>query len=167
MNHPVETIQWINADELVSNDYNPNVVFKQELKLLKYSILKSGWIQPVLITSDNVIIDGFHRATLVKTDKQVKALTNGLVPCAVLELTEPERIMLTIRINRAKGSHVAFRMGDCIKELINEHSMSIESVCDGIGAHKDEIELLLCENVFKQKGINESAEYSKAWIPCK
>jgi ParB-like chromosome segregation protein Spo0J len=167
MNHPIENIQWKPVDELFSNDYNPNIVFNQELALLKYSILKTGWIQPILITSENIIIDGFHRTTLVKNDKDVKALTNGLIPCAVMELSEPERIMLTIRINRAKGSHVAFRMSDCIKQLINDHGMSIESVCKGIGANKDEIELLLCNSVFEKKGINESTKYSMAWVPRK
>jgi len=167
MNHPIDKIQWIPVDGLFSNDYNPNVVFNQELALLKYSLLISGWIQPILITSNNVIIDGFHRATLAKTDRDVFALTNGLVPCAVMELTEPERIMLTIRINRAKGSHVAFRMSDCIKQLIHDHGMSVESVCKGIGANKDEIELLLCDSVFEKKGINESTKYSTAWVPGK
>jgi len=167
MNHPIDTIQWKPVDELLSNDYNPNVVFNQELALLKYSLLISGWIQPILITSNNVIIDGFHRATLAKTDRDVNAMTGGLVPCSVMELTEPERIMLTIRINRAKGSHVAFRMSDCIKQLINDYGMSVESVCKGIGANKDEIELLLCDSVFEKKGINESSKYSMAWVPGK
>ncbi|GHU51725.1 hypothetical protein AGMMS49975_06080 [Clostridia bacterium] len=164
MKHPIDNMQWIAVDELKSNDYNPNVVFKSELSLLKFSLLTNGWIQPVLITQDKVIIDGFHRATLAKTDKDVRKLTDGKIPCAVLELSEEERIMLTIRINRAKGSHVAFKMSDCVKQLIRDYGLSVDSVCKGIGATKNEIELLLCDDVFKKKGINESTQYSQAWI---
>ena len=167
MKHPIENVQWIPVDKLSCNDYNPNVVYKQELSLLKYSILETGWIQPILISSEMIIIDGFHRVTLAKTDKEVNALTNGLVPCTVMELTEPERIMLTIRINRAKGSHIAFRMSDCVKQLVHDHGTSIENICKGIGANKDEIELLLCKDVFEKKGINENSKYSLAWVPRK
>jgi ParB-like chromosome segregation protein Spo0J len=165
MTHPIDNIQWKSVDSLSSNDYNPNVVFSQEMALLKHSLLSSGWIQPILVTEDGTIIDGFHRATLAKTDKEVRALTGGKVPCAVISQSEPERIMLTIRINRAKGSHTAYKMSDCAMSLANVHGLTVAEICEGIGATKDEVELLLCENVFAAKGINESTKYSKAWIP--
>jgi len=118
-NMPISNIEWIDVDELNANDYNPNVVFTKEKELLKFSIIKNGWIQPILTTEENIIIDGFHRATLAKTDKEVKKLTNSKVPVVRMKLSEPERMLLTIRINRAKGSHIAVKMGDIIKKLIN------------------------------------------------
>ena len=71
MKHPIESIQWVDVDVLQSNNYNPNVVQAQEFKLLEFSILKNGWIQPILITPDYTIIDGFHRATLAKTTRLI------------------------------------------------------------------------------------------------
>ena len=47
-NDPISKVTWINVDNLKSNNYNPNVVLNQELKLLEFSILKNGWIQPIL-----------------------------------------------------------------------------------------------------------------------
>ena len=58
---PINNIQWILASDLNGNDYNPNVVFTPELKLLERSLLKTGWVQPILISKDKIIIDGFHR----------------------------------------------------------------------------------------------------------
>lgn len=90
---------------------------------------------------------------------------DGKVPCVVMHLSEPERMLLTIRINRAKGSHVAVKMHDIIHSLVNDYGMSIEAICRGIGARKEEIELLLMDNVFQKKNINEATQYSKAWVP--
>lgn len=162
---PISNIQWIDVDLLNANDYNPNVVFNEGMKLLKHSIKVSGWIQPILITQDNVIIDGFHRATLAK---QFKDLTvDGKVPCVVMNLSEPERMLLTIRINRAKGSHIAIKMSDIIHKLVNDYGLPIEQIMNGIGATRDEVELLLLNNVFEAKKINEETQYSKAWYPKK
>lgn len=164
---PISKVTWINAQELNANDYNPNVVYNREMNLLKFSLLKQGWIQPILVTQSYEIIDGFHRATLAKQDKQVKDMTNGLVPVVIMDLTEPQRMLLTIRINRAKGSHIAVKMSDIIKTLVRDYGMSLDTIKKEIGATKDEVELLLMDNVFKQKGINEQTKYSKAWIPNK
>lgn len=162
--HPIDNIQWLEADSLQSNDYNPNVVYNQELKLLKLSLLKQGWIQPLLVDQDGVIIDGFHRFSLAKNDPEVRAMTNGLAPCAVLNLSAAERMMLTVRINRAKGSHIAVKMHELVRTLVEVYALSIAEVCEGIGATKDEVELLLMENVFKKLDV-QNHKYSKAWYP--
>ena len=100
-------------------------------------------------------------------DTIIVCFSGGKVPVVMMEMSEPERMMLTIRINRAKGSHVALKMSDIVHKLVNEYGIPIEQLCDGIGARKAEIELLLMDNVFQAKGINESTKYSKAWIPNK
>ena len=166
MNHPVEDIQWIPAEQLDPNDYNPNVVFGPEMKLLEFSILKQGWIQPILVTQDNIIIDGFHRHTLALKVPKVRELTGGKVPCCVLNLTEPERMLLTIRINRAKGSHIAVKMHGIAVSLVKDHGISVEQMAKEIGATKDEVELLLMDGVFK-KFDTKNHKYSKAWYPKK
>lgn len=164
---PISNIQWVDVKKLKANDYNPNVVFSKEMELLKLSILKNGWIQPILVTHEYVIIDGFHRASLAKADKKVNALTGGKVPVVIMELNEPERMLLTIRINRAKGSHVAIKMSDLIKKVVNDYGMPIEEICRQIGATKDEVELLLMDDVFKKFDITKETKYSKAWVPNK
>lgn len=162
---PISNVEWVDVSKLSANDYNPNVVYSKEMELLKLSILKNGWIQPILVTQDYVIIDGFHRASLAKADKQVAAMTGGKVPCVVMNLSEPERMLLTIRINRAKGSHIAIKMSDIIKTLVNEYGVPIAEICNQIGANKDEIDLLLMDSVFKKYDITKQSKYSNAWVP--
>jgi ParB-like chromosome segregation protein Spo0J len=171
MEHPIDNIRWIEADKLDPNDYNPNIVYTPELKLLELSLLTQGWIQPILVNEDQfgekdklVIIDGFHRYSLCLNSEKVKAMTGGKVPCAVLNLSEPERMMLTIRINRAKGSHISIKMHDIVTKLVTFYGITKDKVAKGIGATKAEVDLLLAENVFKKLDI-ANHKYSKAWYP--
>jgi ParB-like chromosome segregation protein Spo0J len=162
--HPISRIQWIDVNKLNPNEYNPNHVLTAEMKLLKFSILKSGWIQPILVSEDMHIIDGFHRYTLAKTQDDVWALTHGKVPCAVLDINEAERMMLTVRINRAKGNHIALKMHELVTTLVETHGLSPDEIGKNIGADKHEIETLLMENVFEKKDV-ANKPFSRAWYP--
>jgi len=128
---PVDCVIWVNADDLHANDYNPNFVLTPEMKLLKTSLLTNGWIQPLLISKEGVIIDGFHRHLQAKHDKDVRVMTEGKVPCAVLDISRPEAIMLTVRINRAKGTHSAVQMHKLVTDLVNVHQLTIKEVMKG------------------------------------
>lgn len=163
-NDPIERIVWMDAAKLDANDYNPNVVLSQEMRLLEFSILRQGWVQPVLVSRDGVIIDGFHRAMLSRTSKALKERYGGKCPCVVMDIDRPEAMMLTIRINRAKGSHVAFRMSGIVRELVNTHGLDPQEVAQEIGATSAEVDLLLQEGVFEARDI-KGYKYSKAWYP--
>lgn len=161
---PVENIQWIDCDSLKANHYNPNRVMNAEMNLIERSILKTGWIQPILVNKNLTIIDGFHRWTLSRLSTQLREKYHGKVPCAVLDVTDAEAMVITVRINRAKGTHLAFRMSDYIKELIKTHRIPIDDLAKDIGATIEEVELLMKSDVFEHKNI-ENWTYSEAWFP--
>ena len=161
---PVENIQWIDCDSLKANHYNPNRVMNAEMNLIERSILRTGWIQPILVNKNLVIIDGFHRWTLSRLSTQLRERYHGKVPCAVLDVTDAEAMVITVRINRAKGTHLAFRMSEYIKELIKTHKIPIDDLARDIGATIDEVELLMRGDVFEAKDI-ENWTYSEAWFP--
>ena len=83
---PIEQIKWIDANVLVANDYNPNVVMNAELRALELNILTVGWVQPIIVSTENIIIDGFHRTMLSKQSKKLKEIYGGLVPCVVFDI---------------------------------------------------------------------------------
>lgn len=161
---PIDRIEWLPAKSLKANGYNPNVVFDQELRLLETSLLTTGWVQPIIVSRDNQIIDGFHRWRLSQDSDRVKARWGGLVPCARLDVSEAEAMMMTIRMNRAKGTHVAVRMSEIVKTLIDVHHCDPQEVARGIGATRDEIDLLYQDSIFKARNLKDY-RYSKAWIP--
>ena len=161
---PINSIQWIDAASLNANSYNPNIVFNAELRLLERSILKTGWVQPVLINTSKIIIDGFHRWKLSQDSPAIRKRYSGKVPCAVLPVTDDQAMLLTIRMNRAKGTHVAVRMAAIIKDLIDTHHLDPDQIAQEIGATRDEIDLLYQDSIFKARKLDEY-RYSKAWKP--
>ena len=161
---PVENIQWIHVDELKANHYNPNRVMNAEMNLIERSIMKTGWIQPILVNKNKVIIDGFHRWTLSRLSDTLKVKYHGKVPCAVLDVSDVEAMIITVRINRAKGTHLAFRMADYVKEIIQKHNYPIDQLAQDIGGTIDEVQLLMRNDVFESKDV-ENWAYSEAWLP--
>jgi len=161
---PIDAIVWRDADDLIANGWNPNVVHTPELRLLETSILENGWVQPLLISRDDLIIDGFNRWMLARSSKALRAKYAGRVPCAVLDIPEAEAKMLTVRINRAKGTHVAIRLSELVKSVIDEGGIEPDEVARLIGATRAEVDLLYQDDVFKARDI-ASWSYSKAWVP--
>jgi len=161
---PITKIEWRDASTLEANGWNPNVVFGPELKLLERSILTCGWIQPIIVNPEGIVIDGFHRWKLSSDSPALRKRYGGKVPCVVMNLDRPAAMMLTIRINRAKGTHVAVQMGVIVRELIDKHGIDPQQIMAEIGATKDEVDLLYQDGVFKMKNIKDYA-YSKAWYP--
>lgn len=164
MKHPIDSIEWVDPATLDPNDYNPNRVLSAELRLLEHSILEQGWIQPILVNRDGVIIDGYHRWGLTLQSKRIRDAFGPVVPVARLDIDRAAAMMLTIRINRAKGKHQAIDMSKIIIALHTEHDLSLDEIAKGVGATQDELNLLLKTDVFDAKAT-ENWTYTPAWFP--
>lgn len=166
--HPINRIEWVDVNLLDSNDYNPNYVMQQELALLAFSIKKQGWIQPILVWPDGTgrytIIDGYHRHLVTKTFREIWDMTDGKVPVVQMSMSVPDRMLLTIRINRAKGNHAAIKMHKIVYSLVKEHGMDPARVAQEIGADRPEIDILMAQNVFEAKQV-DNYQYTKSWYP--
>lgn len=161
---PIDQIKWVEASTLHSNPWNPNRVHKRELALLEHSLLATGWIQPVLVNPEGLVIDGFHRWRLSQDSDKVKAVYGGRVPVAVIDVDRANAMLMTIRINRAKGTHVALDMSAIVRELLEDHGMDEKTISREMGASLDEVRLLAQQGVFAIKDI-PNHQYSKAWYP--
>lgn len=161
---PIDHIQWVPSDTLDPNAWNPNRVHKPELRLLERSLLKTGWVQPLLVNPDRLIIDGFHRWRLSQDSKEVHKRWKGRVPVAVLDVDKPTAMLMTIRINRAKGSHAAVEMSLIVRDLLENHHMDPDEIAAEIGGTRAEVDLLAQDGVFTARDIPNWA-YSPAWYP--
>ena len=103
---PLGTLQWVPREWLKPNDYNPNKVSKENLKLLTQSILTNGWTLPIVVRPDYTIIDGFHRWTVAGEDPLMSML-DGKVPIVVVKHSErSEDIYGTVSEFNSKGKVV-------------------------------------------------------------
>ncbi|CTY37112.1 ParB-like nuclease [Escherichia coli] len=106
----VDCVLWVRADDVIANDYNPNVMAPSEQKLLKQSLEKDGFTQPVVMSEEKehyLVVDGYHRQLLGRrrtTDSRLKAWLP--VTCIRQERKgAAARIAATIRHNRARVKH--------------------------------------------------------------
>ncbi len=164
MSDPIDSILWRDAAELDSNDYNPNVVMRPELRLIELSILKAGWLHPILVNPDALIIDGHHRVQLALKSKALLKRYKRQVPTVVLDLDRPAAMLMTVRINRAKGVAASGHMSALVRELLEKHHLDPQQVATEIGGTLDEVQLLAYDGVFKAKAVKDHP-YSRAWVP--
>lgn len=164
MKHPIDSIEWIGSRKLQANGWNPNVVFNQELNLLEESIITMGWIFPIIINPNYVIIDGFHRWMLSTTSQKIRERDAEEVPCVVVDVSDREAMMMTVRMNRAKGTHVAFRMSDLVQTLIDDYGVTPEECIKKMGMTTGEVDLLYDGSLLKHHKL-EKYRYSNAWVP--
>jgi len=149
----------VGMDELYSNDYNPNRMPDTEMSLLKESIIKYGFIFPIVATWDEEkqkyrIIDGYHR---YETLKRIGAKEVTIVD---MELPYHDAVQLTVLMNRIKGLHQVEMMSDLVLKLENLGLEDYE-ICKNLGMEAEEYLRLK-----QQLGIAHAFrnhEYSKSW----
>ena len=135
---PVSNVQIVDRDLLKPNDYNPNKVTEENLKLLTQSILTNGWTLPIVVRPDYTIIDGFHRWT-VSGREPLKSKLKGKVPIVIVDHKDhDEDVYGTITHNRARGTHLLEPMKKIIKELIDS-GKSISEISKQLGMKPEEI----------------------------
>ena len=161
---PINEVVWRHRDALRPNHYNPNRVAPPELELLKISIIEDGWTQPIVITPELVIVDGFHRWT-VSGQLEVYQLTAGQVPTVMLRpLGKWHTRLSTIRHNRARGTHAVLRMADIVGELVKNH-VSLEEICSRLQMEPEEVHRLANRVGIPKSEIISRSNWSKAWEP--
>lgn len=161
---PVYHVQPVDVFTLKPNAWNPNTVFNKELALLEQSILENGWVHPLIINGSGIIIDGYHRHWLAKNSQKIMERDAGLVPCVVLDISDREAMMMTVRINRAKGTHGAMPMRDLVRTLIDEYDVTPDEMVQKMGMTESEVGLLYEGSLLKERNL-QAHQYSKAWTP--
>lgn len=164
MRDPVDAIEWVHARELDPNHWNPNVVFTKEMQLLERSIIERGWVFPIVCNVNNIIIDGFHRWNLALSSKTLLQRYAEEVPVTKLDIPNDEAMIMTVQMNRAKGTHVAVRMSNLVQRLAVEYGKSIDDIAKDIGGTREEVRLLVAGDVFVARDLG-NYKYSRAWIP--
>lgn len=135
---PLGTLQWVDRDMLKANDYNPNRVSRENLKLLTQSILTNGWTLPIVVREDYTIIDGFHRWT-VAGEEPLKTMLENKVPVVIVHHDdESGNIYGTVTHNRARGTHLLEPMKAIVKRLMDEGN-AVQTIGKQLGMKPEEV----------------------------
>lgn len=136
---PLSSLQWVERERLHANDYNPNKVSEENLKLLVQSILTNGWTLPIVVRPDYTIIDGYHRWTVAGREPLLTRL-GGKVPVVIVDHhgDGSADVYGTITHNRARGTHLLEPMKAIVKRLIDE-GKSIQEIGKQLGMKPEEV----------------------------
>lgn len=136
--HSIKNLQFIDRDLVKPNGYNPNHVLKQNLELLKQSILSNGFCFPIVIRPDYTIIDGFHR-WMVSGTEPLKTMLGGKIPVVIVEHDDKiDDVAGTIAFNRARGEHLLDPMENIVQSLLKEGYHTNE-IAKKLGMSKEEL----------------------------
>jgi len=156
---PCVDTKLVDITELVANDYNPNSVSRDKMKLLEQSIIDNGFCFPVVTIYDPdlekyVIIDGFHRYSTAINLKMKK------IPIVILEHDISQRMTATMQFNKARGVHSVDLDADIIKALIQQ-GKDEEQIAKHLGID--------IETIHRYKSLTgildlfKNNDYSKSW----
>lgn len=136
---PLSSLQWVDRGLLRANDYNPNKVSEDNLKLLTQSILTNGWTLPIVTRPDFTIIDGFHRWTVAGREP-LRTRLGGKVPIVIVDHkgNESEDVYGTITHNRARGTHLLEPMKAIVKKLLDE-GKTVAEIGKQLGMKPEEV----------------------------
>jgi ParB/RepB/Spo0J family partition protein len=124
--------ETIKINEIQPNNYNPNEMTEPMLNHLVKEIQRTGFLQPILINQNKLIIDGEHRWIAGKTT----GLTE--IPCIIVEMTDEQAKITTVNMNQIKGELNPIKFAELLKTL--ETNLSRDYISEVLNLTKAEIE---------------------------
>lgn len=162
---PVDLVRWVPVEKVIANDYNPNTVAPNEMRLLHVSISHDGYTQPIVTMHDEksdlyVIVDGFHRHLVMRSYDDIRERTGGYLPVVVLDKDPNEARAATVRHNRARGTHSLTGMSNVVFQML-DNGLTDETVCSELGMETDELVRLKHLTGFAK--LFENVDYRRSW----
>ena len=163
---PVDCVQWVPADQVEANDYNPNSFAPPEMRLLEHSIGEDGYTQPIVawtIDGRHEVVDGFHRNRVGRECKAIRLRVRGYLPVVSINggrADRGDRMASTIRHNRARGKHRVDAMSEIVVEL-KRKGWSDEKIGRELGMDADEV--LRLAQISGLAEMFADREFSEAW----
>ena len=124
--------------DIIPNNYNPNKVDEEIMQQLKKTIQRDGFLQPLLLRKDPEqegkysIIDGEHRYRILLELEKTEA------PSIVLEKDDDMSKILTINMNKLRGSFDIVKLAEVIHSL--KTTYSVAEIEDLLGYKPDELQ---------------------------
>lgn len=115
-------IKKIKLNDLIYADYNPRKALTPgdpEYKKIKRSIEQFGYVDPIIINSDNTIIGGHQRATVLSD------LGYDEIEAVIVDLDKSEEKALNIALNKISGEWDMEKLAEVMAELEKELDATI------------------------------------------
>ena len=109
-----------------------------------------------------VIVDGFHRYSIMRRFKDIYASCEGKLPCVVLHgKTMNDLMASTVRHNRARGKHSINGMSNIVMEMLMNGASDLQ-VCNELGLEPEE--LVRLKHITGYAKLYENNSFTRAAI---
>lgn len=144
-----------------ANDYNPNHVAKDKMKLLETSIIDNGFAFGIYAIFDPeiekfIIVDGDHRNQI--TGPNWLKLTYK--PLIISRHSMDKRLAATVQFNKARGVHRIDGNAELVKKMVDLGVEDIK-ICKALGMDADE--MLRLKRTKKIADVYKNLHYSNSW----
>lgn len=150
-------VEYLAVDKIKPNGYNPNRQSDHDFELLLRSIEEDGFTQPVIITNDDIIVDGEHRW------RAGCSLGMKHIPVVRVNMSAEQARISTIRHNRARGSHDIELEAEVLRDL--QKLGALDWAQDSLMLDDLEIQRLI-EDVSAPEAL-AGEDFTEAWEPQK
>ncbi|NAS12920.1 ParB N-terminal domain-containing protein [Poritiphilus flavus] len=161
---PISSLLWVPLTEILPNTYNPNKMATPEKRSLLRSLLSHGVTAPLVVSPKRQgvypLIDGYHRWNIIKRNKELRGRLKNKVPVVVLDLPSDERIVATIRHNRARGKHQIVEISEVVKTL-SQNGWTADRIMNELGMDSDEV--LRLRQFTGLGDLFKDDKYSSSW----
>ena len=157
---PIDFVEWVPAETLEANGWNPNHMADNERKMLVGSMRKYGMSQAIVSMKEGRIIDGWHRNYTGSTDPVLSERMYHYLPRVCIEGDEADQREATLLFNETKGKHYVDKEGQVIRDLV-ELGRDDTELSKNLGKTDEELTRLKQITGIATRFANK--EYSKAW----
>mgnify|MGYP000993111003 CR=1 FL=1 len=135
------------------DESNPNVMSEEQVKGLKLTMEKYGYLQPVILNKDFTVIDGEHRVKLFQDlDKQE-------IPAYVVDIDNIDSKMLRQLMNKLHGEHDSKKDVEEFKSIFDENKL--EDFANLLGEKHELLEKVIEDNVVERSRNSDRYDVSQ------
>lgn len=118
------TVELWSVDRLQGAEYNPRKMVPERLEQVRVSLAKLGFVLPIYVTRDGLILSGHQRTTAAKMHGYTK------VPVVVMDLVEGQQKGINVTFN--KGTNDLDTYETDAKNVFAEYLERSESLLTGL-----------------------------------
>jgi hypothetical protein len=150
--------------ELTPAPWATSFVLRPDERLLTDSLLGHGWLCPLVVNRDGLVIDGNQRYRLLVTEPRVASALGDKVPVNVVDCDEVDAMVMHMRLNRGRGMVVAKRVSGLLNEVLASGKYDPNGLRRALCMTSEEFDVLRDARYVKMKAVGQH-QYSRAWVP--
>lgn len=149
----------VKIEECNPNNYNPNEMTERQMKHLVKEIKRVGFLQPILLNKDMMIIDGYHRWLAAKEAGMTE------IPAIITNMDLKTAKTTTITMNQIKGEINPIKFAELLESLQEDFDLNqLSEILDMSELEIESYNVLL--NLEDSENLGSDNSSSKEMIIC-